>query len=251
MTNLASNLKYLRKKQKLSQVNLADEFDIARTTLGDYERGKTEPNLDMLVKMSQKFDVDIDALIVSNMSHNELEIISNENIRVLAISVDSDNVENIELVDTKAEAGYLDSYSDPEYIKELPKISFPNLPAGTYRGFEIHGNSMLPIESGSIILCSFVENLKQIKDGNTYIIVSKENGLVYKRVVNINSKSKLLLKSDNESFLSYEIHYNDISEVWQYYAHLSFSDTKITFNNILEQKLTDIQIKLTQIRDEM
>lgn len=249
MTKLASNLKYLRKSKKISQGELAQEFEVARTTMGDYERGKTEPNLEMLIKISEKFDVAIDGLITKDLTHNELEIVRQDGLRVLAISVDKDNNENIELVDTKAEAGYLDSFQDPEYIRDLPKISFPNIPNGTFRGFEIRGDSMLPMESGSIVLCSYVEQIDQIKDGKTYVVVSEEQGLVYKRVINKKDDAKLVLSSDNESYVPYEISYNDISEIWQYYAHLSFSDTKSTFNYLLEEKLTDIQKKVNEIRN--
>ena len=247
MSKLASNLRYLRKKEKLSQGELADEFEVARTTMGDYERGKTEPNLEMLIKISKKFDITIHDLILSDLSFNELEIARNNGLRVLAISIDKDNNENIELVNTKAEAGYLDSFNDPEYISELPKISFPNIPQGTFRGFEIHGDSMLPMESGSIVICSYVENLEQIKDDRTYVLVSKESGLVYKRLKKVSEVQKLILVSDNESYLPYEVDYSDIAEIWQYYAHLSFSDAKSTFNYILEEKLSDIQRKVNEL----
>lgn len=249
MSKLASNLKYLRKKDKLSQGELADEFAVARTTMGDYERGKTEPNLEMLVKISKKFDVTIHDLILTDLSFNELEIARNDDLRVLAISVDKDNNENIELVNTKAEAGYLDSFNDPEYISELPKISFPNIPHGTFRGFEIHGDSMLPMESGSIVICSYIENLDQIKEGRTYVLVSKESGLVYKRIKNKTEEKKLILISDNDSYLPYDINYSDIAEIWQYYAHISFSDTKSTINHILEEKLSDLQRKIGDIHE--
>src|SRR3546814_6005241 len=44
-------------------------------------------------------------------------------VRVLSITVDGDDKENIELVPVKASAGYLNGYADPEYIAELPKFS--------------------------------------------------------------------------------------------------------------------------------
>jgi len=247
MSKLASNLRYLRKKNKISQGELADEFNVARTTMGDYERGKTEPNLEMLVNISQKFDVSIHALITDDLSFEELEVARNDALRVLAISVDNSNNENIELVDTKAEAGYLDSFSDPEYIKNLPKIAFPNIPQGTFRGFEIHGDSMLPMESGSIVICSYIEKLDYIKNDRTYILVTKDRGLVYKRVTTVPEKNKFILISDNEAYLPYEIDFADISEVWEYYAHLSFSDAKSTFNTLLEEKISDIQRKVNAI----
>ncbi len=248
---LAQNLNYLRKKNKLSQQGLAEVLQLPRTTLGDYERGKTEPNLAMLLKLADYFKVKVDELIRSDLSHQDLEILRNKDLRVLAISVDQENRGNIELVDTKAEAGYLQSFSDPEYIRDLPKIAFPSIPDGTYRGFEIRGDSMLPVEPGSIVICSYVENLSEIKDGRTYIVVSKDEGVVYKRLRNISARNTLFLQSDNETYLPYELGYQNVAEVWQYYAHLSFSDSKTTFNFLIEEKLADIQRKVTAIHNRV
>lgn len=246
MSHLGSNIKHLRKKYQISQGELADEFEIARTTLGDYERNKTEPNLEMLVKMSKKFGVNIDDLIRQDFSSNNLKVIEQGGIKVLAISVDSQNEGNIELVDVKAEAGYLDSFNDPEYIRELPKITFPNIPQGTFRGFEIRGDSMLPLEPGSIVISSYVEGLKDIKDGQTYIVIT-DTGLAYKRVYNDSLNKKLILKSDNEAYLPYEVMYDEVREVWQHYAHLSFSDSLSTFNSLMDERIADIHRKVTEM----
>lgn len=248
---ITKNLIYLRKKNKLSQKDLADAMGLPRTTLGDYERGKTEPNLNMLIQLAEYFDVSVDDLIRSDLSHQDLEILRNKDLRVLAISVDRDNNGNIELVNSRAEAGYLQSFSDPEYIRELPKIYFPNMPDGTYRGFEITGDSMLPVEPGSIIISTYVEQLSHIKDNKTYIIISKNEGLVYKRVKNIPGKRVLFLQSDNEIYLPYEMPYEEIAEIWQYYAHLSFSDSRATFHYMLEEKLNDIQIRVREVHEKI
>ena len=244
---IGQNIKYLRNKYKLSQQELSEKLTVPRSSLSDYERGHTQVSIDMLIRLSDIFDVKIDDLLRSNISHRDLEIIRNRDLRVLAISVDADNNSNIELVETKAEAGYLASFADPEYIRDLPKIAFPNIPEGTYRGFEIHGDSMLPMEPGTIIICSYVESLKDIKAGRTYVIISNADGVVYKRVKNDANTNQLMLISDNEAYLPYQIDYTDIAEIWQYYAHLSFSDSKYTFNNMLEEKLHDIQRKLTEV----
>lgn len=244
---LGDNIRYLRKKNGLSQQELADRLSVPRSSLSDYEREHTHVSLDNIIRLSEIFDVTIDDLLKSNLSHQDLEIVRNKDLRVLAISVDVDNNNNIELVETKAEAGYLESFSDPEYIKDLPKIAFPNIPQGTYRGFEIHGDSMLPVESGSIVICSFVENLRDIKKDRTYVIISKSEGVVYKRVRPDFQHNKLTLISDNDAYLPYAINFSDIGEIWQYYAHLSFSDSRFTFNYMLEEKLQDIQRKLGEI----
>lgn len=251
MIRLSTNLKHLRLKHQYSQTDLAEKLGIARTTLGDYERGKTEPSLQMLTKLSQIFDVDIDSFITLDLSEDNLKVSTSDELRILAISVDADNNENIELVDTKAEAGYLDGFHDPEFIRDLPKINFPNMPHGTYRGFEINGQSMLPVESGSIVICSYVERLADIKDGSTYVIVSKERGLVYKRVKKDLGQNKLLLISDNREFLPYEVELSDVTEVWKYYAHMSFSDHIADRESAMETKLADLQHKIDAIHDRL
>lgn len=244
---LAQNLKYLRKAQDLSQQNLATELDIPRTTLGDYERGYTEPNIVTLLKIAGFYKVSVDELVRSKLEYASPKDYGKKELKILAISVDSEGRENIELVDTKAEAGYLDSFQDPEYIRELPKIKFPNIPNGTFRGFEIQGDSMLPMEPGCIIISQYLEKIKDIKDGHCYIIVSKENGLVYKRVRKDEKGKKLHLFSDNETYLPYTLEYEEIDEIWKHYAHLSFSDTKDTFDSMINEKISDIQRKVTEI----
>lgn len=249
---LAENIRYLRKKYHVSQQDLADAVSVARNTLGDYERGKTEPTIQGLIRIADYFKISVDELLKVKISHQDYEIIRSKDLRVLAISVDKNNEDHIDLVETKAEAGYLDSYSDPEYIKDLPKISFPNIPAGsTFRAFEIHGDSMLPIESGSIVIASYVENLSGLKDQKTYVVVSRQEGVVYKRIQQLKDQNQLLLISDNELYKPYTIHYGEIAEMWQYYAHLSFSDSKTVFNSLLEDKLAEIKYELKIIRDQL
>jgi transcriptional regulator with XRE-family HTH domain len=242
---LAENLKFLRAKYKLSQADLAEKMGIPRTTLSAYERSFVEPNIQLLRKLGEFFGVQIDDLVSSSIEEKQNLAKSSIPLKVLAITVDSENKNNIELVNTKAEAGYLDGYSDPEFIRDLPKISIPNIPPGTYRGFEVRGESMLPLESGSIIISSYVENLTDIKNEKTYVIISKSEGVVYKRVRNLPEENALLLISDNSYYKPYKISYEEVSEIWQYYAHISFSD-KIPIIS-LNEKLTSIDNKLDQV----
>jgi len=248
---LGNNLQYLRKKHGLSQQALSSALDIPRTTLGDYEREKTEPNIEMLLKMADYFNLDINTFLRKDLSHEQYEIAKSEQLKVLAISVDQENQGNIELVATKAEAGYLESYQNPEYIRDLPKLKIPGLDSGTYRAFEIQGESMLPIESESIIISSYVESLEDLKDGKTYIIISKKDGLAYKRIKIDRKRNCLILISDNLLYLPYELAFEDIDEIWQYYAHISFNDDRKYAGDKLENQISEINKKLTDIHDHL
>lgn len=245
------NIRYLRKKHGYSQQELANQLSVPRSSVSDYERGYTQVNLENLIKISEIFNVSIDAILKQNLAHQDMEVVRNDDFRVLAISINAENQNNIELVETKAEAGYLASFSNPEYIRDLPKISFPMIPHGTYRAFEIIGDSMLPIESGSIVICAYVEQLQHIKKNRTYVVISKSEGVVYKRVIPDFEQKKLLLISDNDLYLPYTIPFDQIAEIWHYYAHLSFSDAKQHSTALADSKLQDMQRKITEIHREI
>jgi phage repressor protein C with HTH and peptisase S24 domain len=136
--------------------------------------------------------------------------------------MDSNKRDNIELVPQKAAAGYMNGYADADYIKELPKFNLPNLSTGTYRAFEISGDSMLPILPGTIIVGEYVENLSDIKNGKTYILVTSREGVVYKRVFNyLSENGKLFLVSDNRHYTPFQIDAEDVLEAWSAKAYIS------------------------------
>ena len=56
-------LKEIRKKKKYSQLKVAMDLSISREALSHYETGKRSPDVDMLVRFSDYFDVSIDYLI--------------------------------------------------------------------------------------------------------------------------------------------------------------------------------------------
>ncbi len=56
-------LKEIRKKKNLNQLKVAMDLNISRESLSYYENGKREPSLDLLVQMSDYFNVSINYLI--------------------------------------------------------------------------------------------------------------------------------------------------------------------------------------------
>ena len=147
MSNIPSNIKFLRKKKGLTQQQFADQIGIKRSLVGAYEEERADPKYDLLKKIALFFDVSIDDFIneIINEKWAPKPKGNPANLRVLSISVDKDDNENIELVPLKASAGYLNGYADPEYVGKLPKFYLPMFNQGTYRAFEIKGDSMLPL----------------------------------------------------------------------------------------------------------
>lgn len=246
MQTFTTNLKALRKHHGWSQQAMADQLDIPRSTLSGYEQGYAEPDLNLIIQMADLLQVELDTLLKAEIKEGAVEDFINQQYRVLTLTVDEAGRNGIQLVDTKAEAGYLESFNDPEYIKDLPRIYFPQLPKGNLRAFEINGDSMLPMEPGSVVIASFVERLEDVKDGRTYIVATQE-GLVYKRLRHVPDTNALSLISDNEVYPPYQLEYADIREIWQYQAHLSFSDGKAQFDAMLDDRLQDMHQKINGI----
>ncbi len=243
---LGENIKYLRTRQKLSQEKLAEILGVKRSSLSGYELGTTEPNVEILSQLSDYFEVSIDALVKHDLKGLDKEAIKNKdlssirssNIRVLSTTVDKSNKENIEYVPKKAKAGYLNGYADPEFIKELPKFNLPHLPTGTYRAFELEGDSMLPMPSGSVIIGKYVEDWREMKDNRPYVLVTDTEGLVYKRIrigSTVSKDGTLTLISDNPIYQPYTMHLREVREAWGYYAHIGFNhpDMSITFERLM------------------
>ena len=220
MSLVSENIKYLRKQMHLTQEQMAKSIGIKRSLLGAYEEGRADPRLNNLQKMAEVFNLTVDMVIgkdLTKMTLNEIrENVKDQGFRVLSITTDKNGKENIELVPLKASAGYLNGFSDPEYLEELPKFSIPGLsPNYTYRAFEISGDSMLPLQDGTIIVASFVQYLGNIKNGKTYILLSKSEGVVYKRIYTDDSQKQLNLVSDNPAYHPYKVPFEDILEIWE------------------------------------
>jgi transcriptional regulator with XRE-family HTH domain len=224
MTKISSNIKFLRKKKGLTQQQFADEVSIKRSLVGAYEEERAEPKYDLLKNIALYFDITVDDFINETIDDKFLAKPkpNQGGVRVLSISVDKEDNENIEMVPLKASAGYMNGYADPEYVAQLPKLYLPMFKQGTYRGFEIKGDSMLPLVSGTTIIGEYVENWGDIKAAETYVIISKNDGVVYKRIGNkFKDNKKLKLVSDNPVYEPYEINGEDILEVWKAKAYIS------------------------------
>lgn len=224
MANISQNIKFLRKKKGLTQQQFADEIGIKRSLVGAYEEERAEPKYELLKKIALYFDISLDNFINEEINEKWAPKPKGnpDNLRILSISVDKEDNENIEMVPVKASAGYLNGYADPEYVAKLPKFYLPMFKQGTYRAFEINGDSMLPLPSGTTIIGEYVENWGDVKPGQTYVVVSKTEGVVYKRIGNkFKDHKKLKLISDNPVYEPYEVAGEDILEIWKAKAYIS------------------------------
>lgn len=212
MSFAGKNLKYLRLLKGWTQEEAAIKLKIKRSSIGAYEEERAEPNLDTLQQACNIFKLTLDELLFQDLNTTKAKTYIEKRRQQ---KLNNDTV-IITFVPVKAAAGYIAGYSDPDFIDELNTFTLPMLTAGEYRAFEIVGDSMLPTPSGSIIVGERVEKLDDTKNNQTYILVSKREGIVYKRILKSNrSKQKITLVSDNPVYEPYQINAEDVLEIWQ------------------------------------
>jgi transcriptional regulator with XRE-family HTH domain len=265
MININENIRRLRKQQNWTQDQFAQQLNIKRSLVGAYEEGRAEPRLELLQRMAAVFKITVDQLIgkeeipatagiIGTLENTEEKFTRGKDIRI--VTMDSQQKDNIELVPHKAAAGYINGFADEEFVRELPKFKLPILSTGTYRAFEISGDSMLPILPGTIVVGEYIEDLRQLKNGKTYILVTQREGIVYKRVFNyINENGKLFLVSDNRQYAPYQLNAEDIVEAWAAKAYISvqFPDVE-SKNDVSVENLAglvlDLQKEILEIKSD-
>ena len=247
---LSTNLKFLRKQKGITQVDLSSHLGLTRSLVGAYEEGRAEPKLSTLQLLSTYFNVSIDALVSESLSGDQSSRQSGKDLRILSI-VSGEEKEKTTIVPVKASAGYSAGYGDIDFIESLSAFSipFPELPQDrTYRVFQIQGDSMLPVKSGSYIIGEYVQDWTQLRDGECYVFVTREEGVVYKRVLNRLDEGYAVMQSDNDLFKDYELKVGQIVEVWSAKGVVSFDlpskDEVVSTDVLAELKAIKKEISL-------
>ena len=217
MSIFSDNIRFLRAKRKATQQIIANELLITRERYAKYEDGRSEPPIEILLRISKFYRLSIDLLVSIDVRKYPVEDILQlpDNRIVLPVIVDSEGSNYIEIVTQKASMGYLTGYSDPEFIESLQRITLPFLTNGKYRAFPTHGDSMPPFKDGSYIIGQYVENMEDLKTNKSYIFVTINDGISYKRFKGRN-KNAITVAADNPFYHPYDIPLGEIVEVWQY-----------------------------------
>ncbi|RYY99027.1 MAG: LexA family transcriptional regulator [Chitinophagaceae bacterium] len=242
------NLKYLRKLRGWTQEEFANKLHIKRSLLGAYEEERADPRIDVLEVVADLFKLSLDELLRKDLSESKGSYISRRRAQKLAAGR-----ADISFVPVKAAAGYLAGYSDPEFIDELNTFTLPMLAGGDYRAFEIVGDSMMPTPTGSVIVGEKVESLEDIKTNQTYIVVSKTEGIVYKRMAKSNrTKNKYTLISDNPAYQPYTVAAEDIVELWQAQMIISRANTQQRWDvNQIASLVTNLQQQVSVLKKKI
>lgn len=247
MSYACKNLKYLRKLRGWTQEEFAHKLKIKRSLLGAYEEERAEPRIDVLETVSDIFRLTLDDLLLKDLGDARGNYIAKR--RALKMAAGTNE---IQLVPVKAAAGYLAGYADPEFLDELNTFTLPMLAPGEYRAFEIVGDSMLPTPSGSIIVGEKVSYLDQVKNNNTYVVVSRSEGIVYKRIMKPGRGKKYTFISDNPDYQPYSVNGEDVLELWKATLVITKANVQSRWDvNQLANVVSNLQQQVSSLKKKM
>ncbi|MDM1093391.1 XRE family transcriptional regulator [Myroides odoratimimus] len=247
-------IKDIRTEKGLSQDDIVSKTGIPKRTYVNYENETNDIPLKKLQDIATALGVSISELVGEVKPYQENPIYNSDELQKVptVVTVDSMNQDNIVLVPIQAQAGYLVGYTDPTFLQSLPSYRLPNLNNGIFRMFQIKGSSMFPtLHDHSFVVGQFVENwIEDIKDDRIYVIVSKEDGVVVKRVLNrIVKYSNLYCKSDNrKEYPSFQVDVQDIKEVWHVKMALLID---LPNPADLYDRINEVESEIVYLRDKL
>lgn len=281
-----NNLVYLREIKGENQAQCATALGLTRSTYANYEVGENEPKAKVLLKILGHFGISFEDLMSKdlrnvNLNENEGDKKSEENVNLnvnhrvnlnvekgqkeekqalvvnlmpKVVTMDSRGEENMVLVTAKARAGYLNGYGDPAFISSLAAYRLPGYNNGIYRMFEVAGLSMHPtLNDGDLLITRCVETLDGIVNDRIHVVVTLNDGIVVKRVLNrVQTDNKLILKSDNikdkHEYPNMVIHPTEVREIWFVVAYISRIMKSPTE---MYERITNVEGELTIVLDKL
>ena len=143
--------------------------------------------------------------------------------KVLAITVDADGNENTSFVPVPAQAGYTRQHNEAAYLEQLRHYRIPGFEQGTFRAFEVSGDSMEPtFNHRDIVVASYVDNWRLLEPGDVYVVVTTESVMLKRITARITAAdSEVVLHSDNPHRKPYSLDAGDITQLWRVRGYVS------------------------------
>lgn len=220
----------------------------------DGSRKKTKPGYDVLLAIINGFDINPDFLFGKSdiMLQSEIEMIPSNSKTPEPDSIITQAEEHVVYIPVQARADYWQKHGDIDYIKSLRSFKMPFLTKETFRCFEVQGNSMAQtFYDGDFVFGTSIKGVSEIRNNEVYVLVSKTNGVILKRVLKSTKQPhKLVLKSDNKdgNFPDLMLDSEDIMEIWKVIMYVSkqIAQPMNIFETLheLEKKIMNLESKI-------
>jgi hypothetical protein len=112
---------------------------------------------------------------------------------------------------------------------------------------------MLPIPDGAWITGEFVPDWNEIKTGDMYVVLTLNEGLVFKQLKNeLAERGCFQLISLNTAYKPYELAATEIREVWKFVHYISrdVAEPALT-DNLVGQQLKVLTEEIRQLKQRI
>lgn len=202
MLLFSSNIKYLRKQKKVTQLDIANAVGVSDNAISNYENGKFFPTADILVKLCEYLNVSPDDLLLKDLASGvEAEVFE---------SAQFEKGNNV-LVPLSAQEEYVGKWSK-KFIRELTYVNVPGV-EGEARTFEVSGNGMNPILlQGDFAACT-ASSLAEVQSGKIYAIVTSQK--IHWGYIQVQHERLQCIPANTDEHEAYFIPETDVREVWE------------------------------------
>jgi len=108
---------------------------------------------------------------------------------------------------------------------------------------------MPPIDENYVVIGQFIEHFSHLKNGKRYVLLTQEDGLVFKRVFSeVTQNQRLILVSDNAEYAPYTVRIDTVLEAWEMKAFIGYATKESSLQEAILDKLHSIENKIEQFK---
>jgi hypothetical protein len=111
---------------------------------------------------------------------------------------------------------------------------------------------MLPMQDKSWVVGEFVQDLTTIRDNQLYIVLTLNEGIVFKKVKNeLQKKGSLMMISTNPEYDPYDLPVVEIREVWKFVLYITGEVPESNDNSRIWNHLDEIKKDIGEIKSRI
>ncbi|MFD0962638.1 helix-turn-helix domain-containing protein [Pseudofulvibacter geojedonensis] len=248
MSFFGKNIKKIRSVKNLSQQAFADLFGLKRATLGAYEEGRSEPKIDTIIMVANKFSIKIDDILTRDLTVNEL-LQFKSGITTDVNELTQEKFASIPCITESNSSDYIQFYEKETFVNQMPALKLPVKNTLPLRGYTINNLEMTSHDKGlypnDIVVGHYfpVNKIKELLNG-TLVLVLVKGKLILRRLYLV--KNTVVLRADHINIDDKEFDKKDIDEIWKikYVFYKRIPDYK----DDLEDQLSILANELSKIK---
>jgi len=231
----AIDIRNIRKEMGKTQSQFAKLIGVSKNSVQLWETEKRNPSIGMVFLIKETYKKHTENLDNLSSSINSRPV----------IELRPDAKANTLIADVKASAGFGAILDNPKKLEKLPSISLPNAPFGLNVAFQIEGDSMHPtIRHLDFVAANQLNDINDIRDGYTYIIIDRDDGVLCKRLYREGVDFKIV--SDNPNYPPYKRSQYDVLAFFKCFMRLS-TDFR-TYHDDVRNAIQELRVEVQQIK---